>query len=61
MRDAFTFLIATAWVEFYDSVFVMVAGDSTHILMQLLRAFILTLLAVMVTMLFESDYEGHED
>jgi len=61
MREAFTFLVATAWSELFNDVFRMVAGNSTHILMRLLHAFMFTLLAVAVTILFESDEEKHED
>lgn len=60
MREAFTFLVATAWSELFNDMFRMVAGDSTHILMRLLHAIIFTLLAVTVTILFESDEEEHE-
>lgn len=61
MREAFTFLVATAWSELFNDVFRMVAGDSTHILVRLLHAFMFTLIAVAVTILFESDDEKDED
>lgn len=61
MREAFTFLVATAWSELFNDIFRMVAGNSTHILMRLLHAFMFTLLAVAVTILFESDDEKDED
>lgn len=61
MREAFTFLVATAWAELFNDLFQIVTGESTHILMRLLHAFVLTLLAVVVTVLFESDEHMDED
>lgn len=61
MREAFTFLVATAWSELFNDVFRMVTGDSTHILMRLLHAFLFTLLAVTASLLFNSDEEEYED
>ena len=62
MREAFTFLVATAWSELFNDAFRMVTGESTHILMRLLHALMFTLLAVTVTILFETDEETpHED
>lgn len=61
LREAFTFLVATAWSELFSDLFTMIAGDSTHIGMRLLHALMFTLLAVAVTLLFESSDEEHED
>lgn len=61
MRQAFTFLVANAWSELFNDVFRMITGDDIHVLMRLLHAFIFTILAVMVTMLFEWDDEMDED
>lgn len=61
MREAFTFLVATAWSALFDDIFRMIAGDHTHILIRLLHAFMFTLLAVAVTILFESNDEKDED
>lgn len=61
MHDAFTFLIAVAWSKLFNDVFRMVVGDSPHILMRLLHAFMFTLLGVVVTILFEPDDAQHED
>jgi hypothetical protein len=55
MREAFTFLVATAWSELFNDVFQVIAGGSTHILMRLLHAFMFTLLAVAVTILFDNE------
>ena len=60
MHEAFTFLVATAWAELFNDLFVMIAGDSTHIFMRLVHAFAFTLLAVLVTILFDKE-EAHED
>lgn len=61
MREAFTFLVATAWSALFNDIFRMIAGDSTHILMRLLHAFMFTLLAVAITILFEPSDETDED
>lgn len=61
MREAFTFLVATAWSELFNDIFRIVAGNDTHILLRLLHAFFFTLLAVSVTILFEWDDEKDED
>lgn len=61
MREAFTFLVAAAWSELFNDVFLMVTGNNTHILMRLLHAFLFTLLAVVFTILFEPAEEEHED
>ena len=62
MREAFTFLVATAWLELFNGIFEIIAGDSTHILMSLFHAITFTILAVIVTVLFDDDTEeGHED
>lgn len=61
MRQAFTFLVANAWSELFNDVFRMITGDDIHVLMRLLHAFIFTVLAVMITMLFEWDDEMDED
>lgn len=63
LRGALTFLVATAWAELFNDIFVMITGDSSSILMRLLHAFAFTLLAVLVTVLFEGDAmdEDHED
>lgn len=63
MREAFTFLVATAWAELFNDIFVMITGNSTHIFIRLLHALAFTLLAVLVSLLFEGDEtnEDHED
>lgn len=63
MHEAFTFLVATAWAELFNDLFVLIAGDSTHIFMRLLHAVAFTLIAVLVSILFESDAtdKDHED
>lgn len=60
MREAFTFLVATAWSELFNELFVRIAGDSTHLLMRVLHALAFTVLAVVVTVLFEED-DTNED
>ena len=61
LREVFTFLVATAWSELFNDIFQMVTGESTHISLRLLHALVFTLLAVTVTILFESDDERVED
>ena len=61
MREAFTFLVATAWVEFFNDVFVMITGETTHILMRLVHALVFTLLAVVVTVLFDGGANEDHD
>ena len=60
LRDAFTFLVATAWSELFNDIFIAVTGEGTHILVRLMHALMFTLLAVLITILFESNDE-HED
>ena len=57
LREAFSFLVATAWAELFNDIFHMIAGDSTHIFMRILQALIFTVLAVVVAIMFESDNE----
>jgi len=61
MREAFSFLVATAWIEFFNELFRIVAGDNTHILKRLLHAMMFTLLAVTVAIFSESDDEKGGD
>jgi hypothetical protein len=61
IREAFAFVVVTAWADLANDVFRMATGDSTHILMQLFHAILLTLLAVAVTIMFESDEENDGD
>lgn len=60
MREAFTFLVATAWAELFHELFTAIAGDGTHIVMRLAHAVMFTVLAVLVTLLFE-DEDSHEE
>lgn len=60
MRESLTFLVATAWVTLFNDIFVMIAGDSTHIFMRLVHAIAFTILAVFVTILLEG-YETTDD
>lgn len=60
MHEAFTFLVANAWAELFNDLFVMIAGDSTHIFMRLFHAFAFTILAVLVTIIFDKE-DAHED
>ena len=55
MHEAFTFLVAAAWAELFNDIFVMITGDNTHIFMRLLHAIVFTLLALLVTILVEGD------
>lgn len=61
MREAFTFLVAAAWAKLFDDLFMLIVGETTHILMTILHAVMFTLLAVVVTIVFESDRDEQND
>lgn len=54
-REAFAFLVATAWAELFNDVFELVIGDRTNILMRVLYALAFTVVASVVAMMFDED------
>ena len=60
-RDAFAFLVATAWSELFNDVFQVIVGDRTNILMRVMYAVAFTLLAAVIAMVFDDDDEPHDD
>ena len=57
LREAFTFLVATAWTQLFDDLFLTITGDDTHLGVRLLHAVLFTLVAVAVTIIFEDDHD----
>ena len=55
MREAFTFLVATAWMELFNDIFTYITGDSSHILARVIHAVLFTVIAVIITVTFEND------
>ena len=61
MREAFSFLVATAWAELFNDMFTAIVGENTSVWMRLIHALVFTLIAVVVTIMFDNDEEDHED
>lgn len=57
MHEALTFMVATAWAELFDDLFIAIAGEQANMLMRLVHAFSFTVFAVLITLLFEGDDE----
>jgi hypothetical protein len=56
LRDAFSFLVASAWAEVFNDIFYMIVGDTKHIFIRIIQALIFTVMAVVMAIMFESDY-----
>ena len=61
MREAFTFLVATAWTELFNDIFSMIVGEKTNIFIRFLHALAFTVLAVVFTVLFDTDDKTMND
>lgn len=60
-REAFAFLVATAWAELFNDVFELLIGDRTSILMRILYALAFTFVAAVVAVMFDDDDDDHRD
>jgi len=53
LSQAFTFLVATAWLSLFEDLFYAIAGAESSLVSRLLFAMLFTLLSVVLAIVFE--------
>lgn len=61
MAQAFSFLVATAWAEAFDSIFEAIVGESDSVMRKLIYAIVFTLIASLAATLIADEHEDETD
>ena len=54
-------MIATAWAQLFDEIFVLIVGEDPSLFLRIIQAILFTLIAVVATMVFDDDGNDGDD